>query len=205
MSEAAAGAVLVLWNDVTPELDEAYNDWHANEHVPERLTVPGMLWARRYAGVPGSPGPRYLTLYGLRDAQVLGSEPYQRLLREPTPMSARMRPHLCGLSRWVCQVRSARGTLAADTLVVRIFGTEDEAARCERNEAHAAPGALLLERLPDASPLPWLAGSQEEAIRGRWLLALAPGRAPAPAGGARVYTALPVNAASPIPEQRPGS
>src|SRR5688500_2038945 len=97
-----ATALLALWNDVGPELDAQYNDWHAHEHVPERLTVPGILWGRRY-GRPAEDGaPRYLTLYGLRDAGVLDSEPYQRLLREPTPMSRAMRPALTNVSRWIC-------------------------------------------------------------------------------------------------------
>ena len=112
MSDAeGAGAILALWNDVTPELDAQYNDWHANEHVPERLTVPGMLWGRRYAALEGTGGPHYLTLYGLREVTVLESDAYRRLLANPTPMSARMRPHLQNLSRWVCVIRASRGAL----------------------------------------------------------------------------------------------
>ena len=123
----SAGAVLALWNDVTPELDAAYTDWHANEHVPERLAVPGMLWGRRYANVDASAKPRYLTLYGLRDSRVLESAPYGRLLREPTPASARMRPHLCHLTRWVCVVHAQRDFPAAETLAVWTFDEEAEA------------------------------------------------------------------------------
>ena len=101
MAEKAT-ALLALWNDVDPALDTQYNEWHAKEHVPERLTVPGILWAYRYGRSEADGTPRYLTLYGLRDAAVLDSEPYQRLLREPTPMSRTMRPALCNVSRWVC-------------------------------------------------------------------------------------------------------
>ena len=86
----AATALLALWNDVDPALEADYDDWHAREHVPERLTVPGMAWALRYRWIAGAAMPRYLTLYGLRDPAVLDGEPYQRLLREPTPASRRM-------------------------------------------------------------------------------------------------------------------
>lgn len=169
----SVSALLALWNDVEPALEADYEDWHAHEHVPERLTVPGMLWGRRYAALPGSPGPRYLTLYGLRDAAVLDGEPYRRLLREPTPMSARMRPALRNVSRWVCRLREQDGAEAGTHLAVWALPDDPDAAR----SAHAAlarrgdlRGHLLAERMRDARPLPWLAAGQDAAVDGDWLL-----------------------------------
>lgn len=178
-----ATAVLALWNGVTPELDADYNAWHAGEHVPERLTVPGMLWARRYGAWWPQQGPRYLTLYGLRDAQVLEEEAYQRLLRAPTPMSARMRPHLSDLSRWVCRLQPPGGPPQGAGLRVQTFDTAPA----------SQPGALRAERLLGAAPLPWLQGGQEHAVLGHWLLATGlPARPTAAEPGAMVYAALPV-------------
>jgi hypothetical protein len=183
-----ARALLALWNGVAPGLDAEYERWHAQEHVPERLTVPGMLWARRYAALGPQRGPRYLTLYGLRDAQVLAEDAYQRLLRAPTPWSARMRPHLCDLSRWVCTLAAPHAGPQGAWLQVQTF---DDAAA-----AHAQAGVLqglLAERLPDAAPLPWLQDGQEQAVDGRWLLALGLQTRPAAAlPQAMVYAALPV-------------
>ncbi len=182
-----ATAVLALWNDVTPTLDADYERWHAEEHVPERLTVPGMLWARRYAASWPQAGPRYLTLYGLQDAQVLDGEAYQRLLRAPTPMSARMRPHLCHLSRWVCTLQAPHAGPAGRGLRVQTF---DAAHR-----PSARPDQLLAERLADAAPLPWLQGGQEAAVQGHWLAATGLAERPAAAEpGAMVYAALPIGA-----------
>src|SRR4030095_38350 len=90
----AATALLALWNDVDPGFDAEYNDWHADEHVPERLTVPGILWGRRYGTGAGERMPRYLTLYGLQSADVLESAAYRQLLDQPTPLSRTMRPRL---------------------------------------------------------------------------------------------------------------
>ena len=178
-----ARALLALWNGVTPALEAEYNAWHAEEHVPERLTVPGILWARRYAAFWPQPGPRYLTLYGLRDAQVLEGAAYQRLLREPTPMSARMRPHLCDLSRWVSALQVPHSGPFGAGLGVQIFGARPA----------AMPNGLLAERLPDAAPLPWLQGGQEHAVQGDWLLATSrPERPTGPAPDAMVYVALPI-------------
>lgn len=193
-----ATALLALWNDVDPAQDAAYNDWHAREHVPERLTVPGMAWALRYRCLnEPAPMPRYLTLYGLRDAAVLDSAPYQRLLAEPTPASRAMRPALRNLSRWVCTLDAQQGIERFAGLAVRT------AARDAAEPAAASEGGALLRatRIPDAAALPWLAQGQARAVQGDRLLAWAanPDRAAALAqgawAGATVYTRLPVGEA----------
>ncbi len=179
-----ASALLALWNGVTPALDADYNAWHAQEHVPERLTVPGILWARRYAAFWPQTGPRYLTLYGLRHAQVLEEAAYQRLLREPTPLSAQMRPHLCHLSRWVCALPVPQAPPPGEGLRVCTADAEPAAGQ---------PADLLARRLADAAPLPWLQGGQEHAVLGHWLWAVGlPERPSAAEPGAMVYAALPV-------------
>jgi hypothetical protein len=167
----AASALLALWNDVDPALDAVYNDWHAREHVPERCTVPGILWGWRYRRADASPMPRYLTLYGLRDAAVLDSAPYLRLLREPTPASARMRPALQNLSRWVCRLRVLQGIEACARLCVHALdAASPEAAAVMHAQRARGSGLLVAERLPDANPLPWLQGGQERAVRGDMLV-----------------------------------
>jgi hypothetical protein len=198
MSDEAT-ALLALWNDVDPALDAQYNDWHANEHVPERLTVPGILWGLRY-GRPSTPGaPRYLTLYGLRDVNVLETEPYQRLLREPTPMSRTMRPALQNVSRWVCKVHEQAGLHSGSShLAVWCLANELEEVRAANDALADAPGVrgrLLAERLADTSPLPWLHAGQDRGIDGRWLLcaALDEGQAGTRAySDATIYARLPV-------------
>lgn len=194
-----AAAVLALWNDVSPEREAAYEAWHAQEHVPERLTVPGMLWARRYGHARPERLPRYLTLYGLRDAGVLDSAPYRRLLREPTPASAAMRPALQHVSRWVCELVDAAGSLGGAGLAVWT-SLPDAASACETLAAidardRAVAGHLLGRRRHDAAPLPWLAAPQEGGVQGDWLLCVAfaadgvPAQAPP---GAVIYRGLPV-------------
>ncbi|WP_280151559.1 DUF4286 family protein [Piscinibacter sp. XHJ-5] len=192
MAEAAA-ALLALWNDVAPELDGPYNDWHAREHVPQRLTVPGMVWARRYGRCGhDNAAPRYLTLYGLRDPEVLESEPYRQLLREPTPMSREMRPALRNLSRWVCTLHHDEGADAGAFLAVRTLPREAD-GRGALLGLHGAAGRLLAERLDSASPLPWVGAGQAGDVEGHWLLAAAFAHlADAQASAATVYERLPV-------------
>lgn len=200
MSETT-GALLALWNDVTPELDASYNDWHANEHVPERLGVPGMLWGYRFQAQPETSGPRYLTLYGMRDVQVLESDPYRRLLSHPTPASARMRPHLHNVSRWVCQVRRMFGDLSTDYLKLWTLASLFEAERMSAVATATAGASLLAEHVPAAAPLPWLGAGQAHAIQGQWLFALGASEKPTAvddltATHAWTYSALPVGSSS---------
>ncbi|MEY4748085.1 MAG: hypothetical protein RIQ60_299 [Pseudomonadota bacterium] len=159
---ASATALLALWNDLDPAVDEAdYDDWHACEHVPERCTVPGILWGLRYRHTGGLAMPRYLTLYGLADATVLDSAPYQRLLREPTPASRAMRPALRNLSRWVCTLQVATADIHAwAPLVVLAL---DRQADADRPDVACGLPLWLADRLHDATPLPWLAAGQARA------------------------------------------
>lgn len=187
MAEQAT-ALLALWNDVDPALEAEYEAWHAGEHVPERLSVPGMLWACRYGR---EAAPRYLTLYGLRDAAVLEGEAYQRLLREPTPMSRRMRPALRNVSRWVCGLVEASGLTQGGRLMVWTADSGPSAGPWA--DAHAVRGRLVAQRLAEASPLPWLQAGQGRGIEGGWLQALVLDGGGA--GDEAVYARLPVGVA----------
>jgi hypothetical protein len=189
-------ALLALWNDVDPIHDVAYNDWHANEHVPERLTVPGMLFGLRFRTMTGVPGPRYLTLYGLRDVQVLDSAAYQHLLAWPTPMSARMRHVMHHISRAVYDVQLLQGRLDLPCLSVREGQGEEPAPMLDPVPA----GCLQGLRRADTQPLPWVqagqtgaAGDQERAFMPPaklWLIARE--KAEPGAAGVLDYRRLPV-------------
>lgn len=186
-----ATALLALWNDVDPALEVAYNDWHAREHVPERLTVPGFLWALRYALEDGAL-PRYLTLYGLRDAQVLDSAPYHRLLQQPTPASRAMRPALRRLSRWVCTLELQEGIERHAGLRLRTVARETPLGVPDGGTGRAR---LVATRRADAAALPWLADGQEAPVPGDRIEALAGAPDlpwPAPGPSSCRYRQLPI-------------
>jgi hypothetical protein len=175
------GAVLALWNDVDPVRADDYEHWHRHEHVPERCTVPGLHWGLRWARADEGPGPRFFTLYGLRDAQVLEEPAYQRLLKHPTPASLSMRPALRNLQRWVCAV-PAGGTTAGVLAGLhgagwlRVWtvcaGAELEPEAEVAADAPSAAGAsgsdaelLWLARRADVQPLPWVTAGQTADLR----------------------------------------
>lgn len=183
----AATALLALWNDVDPAREAEYEQWHAREHVPERLTVPGMLWALRLRAVGAGTLPRYLTLYGLRDQGVLESAPYRRLLAEPTPASRSMRPALRHIARWVCRLDLEEGIARCDRVDVRTASAADPVA-C----APAGAALLLATRLPEAAELPWLTAGQAHVIGGDRLEALAHAHDAPAVRGATPYRRLPI-------------
>lgn len=77
MERSRPKALLVVWFDVPPEVDEEFNDWHNTEHLPERQSVPGFLSARRFSRV-GTSG-QYVAIYDLEDVGVLASPAYLRI------------------------------------------------------------------------------------------------------------------------------
>lgn len=96
-------AILLFGNNVLEPARAVYERWHAGHHVPQRLTVPGILGAIRFR-LSGQGSPEYLTLYRLRDADVLESAEYRALVEFPDEPTLAMRPNLYAPRRYVAQV-----------------------------------------------------------------------------------------------------
>lgn len=86
--------MLIVLCDVPSDMEEEFNRWWNEEHLAERLTVPGVLSAARYEAISG--GPKHLTVYELESPDVIESKPYQQYHRNPTEWSKRMAPGIIG-------------------------------------------------------------------------------------------------------------
>lgn len=159
---AAAGAWLALWNGFDPARDAEYNDWHAREHVPERLTVPGMLRASRYQAVDDAIYP-YFTLYEMASIDVLASPQYQALLRHPTDWTRRMRSSFGALLRIPCEVIAcATPVRAAALMSLQMRGGDAAALQAGMRLLSAAPGVVGVHAGQEdaaVAPLPWHGGA----------------------------------------------
>ncbi|MEG1770996.1 MAG: hypothetical protein RR311_21140 [Comamonas sp.] len=157
-----ASAWLALWNGFDPALDAEYNDWHAREHVPERLTVPGMLRASRYRAVDDAVYP-YFTLYEMASIDVLASAEYQALLQQPTDWTRRMRTSFGELLRIPCQViESAAGVRGTALMSLQIRGGDAVALQAGMRELAAAAGVVGVHSGREdtaVAPLPWPGGA----------------------------------------------
>ncbi len=61
----AGTGLLMLWTDVDPEHEAAFNRWYDEEHLARLLAVPGSSPPARYVALRG--GPKYLAMYELED------------------------------------------------------------------------------------------------------------------------------------------
>lgn len=83
-------AALGIWIDVDAGALDDFNAWYREQHIPERLGVPGFLRGRRYEATGG--GPAYFTLYETENAAVLSSAAYLARLNAPTDWTRRVLP-----------------------------------------------------------------------------------------------------------------
>ena len=88
MTANKARGLLMVYVDVPAAVEEEFNRWYDEEHIPERLSIPGVLSAARYVAVRG--GPKYLACYELTEPEAYHSDTWQYHLQHPTPWSQRM-------------------------------------------------------------------------------------------------------------------
>lgn len=89
--------ILIVQMDIAPEMEEEFNRWYEEEHIPLLLQVPGVLSARR--GVSNEGSPKYIAIYEHENINVQKSSAYQRAIE--TEWSRRIRPHFKNLTRRV--------------------------------------------------------------------------------------------------------
>jgi hypothetical protein len=94
MAAKKGNGLLMVLSEVPAEHDAEFNRWYNEEHIPERLSIPGVLNAARYEAVVG--GPKYLACYELASPDAWHSDAWQKWLNNPTEWSRRMSPSVIG-------------------------------------------------------------------------------------------------------------
>ena len=90
MTAKKGTGLLMVWADVPADKEDDFNRWYNEEHLAERLAVPGFLSGARYEAVKG--GPKHLACYELESAAVLESPAYKRVQANPTAWTKRCSP-----------------------------------------------------------------------------------------------------------------
>ena len=123
--------ILAIWHDVDASIGDDYERWYFQEHLPERVGVPGFLAGRRYEVVEGA--PKFLTYYEGKGPDIFVSKPYLDRLNDPTPWSTSVLRHFRDTNRTICrrtwEAGETRGAWGVVRRVNRSGGEEDEAAR----------------------------------------------------------------------------
>ena len=73
-----SAALLLVFMDPPADDVASWNAWYDDEHVPNRLAVPGIRSGRRYSAASDD-GPRYLATYDLENLDTLQTPEYKRL------------------------------------------------------------------------------------------------------------------------------
>lgn len=162
-------AALAMWWDVADDVRHEWEHWHAHEHVPERLSIPGFLRASRWTDASGGDGT--FVTYELEDHAVLASAAYVARLNAPTPWSTKMMPLHRNMVRTQCQVVQTHGGVTArHVLTLRctpIEGLEELLQSPLADFAKAVsqrPGIVGMHVLRQAAPT--MEATTEQKIRG---------------------------------------
>jgi hypothetical protein len=84
--------LLVVLTEPDEGYEELLNRWYDDEHLAERVEVPGIRSARRYVAVEGE--PKYLAMYELDTPAVVQGEPYLEKKRHPTALTEEVEAHV---------------------------------------------------------------------------------------------------------------
>ena len=73
MATKKGTGLMMVWTDVPADKEKEFNRWYNEEHLAERLQLPGFLNGARYEAVKG--GPRHLAVYELENVAALDQLP----------------------------------------------------------------------------------------------------------------------------------
>jgi hypothetical protein len=82
-----AGGVILVSMTPDPEREEEFNDWYNTEHIPFFNQLPGVIAARRFRAVAGS--PKYVALYHVETIDIYATREWMAI--NETPWILRMR------------------------------------------------------------------------------------------------------------------
>ena len=167
--------ILVVWNDCTDEGRAAYERWYVEEHLYERVGLPGFRFGRRFEAVEG--GPRYFTYYEVDAPAILQSAVYLERIQNPTARTTAVMPGFREMNRSVCSKVAHVGLrlLGGWALTLRIPGDADAAPHLPRLRETAQAllteaevlGAQVWEAEPGSRPDPQRPLTREEQLRGK--------------------------------------
>ena len=94
------GVLLIVRIDVAREMEDEFNRWYEEEHIPNLLSVPGVVWAKR--GVNTGKGPKYIAVYEHENSDVRDTEAYREAVE--TEWTKKISPHFLAVEREVYEL-----------------------------------------------------------------------------------------------------
>jgi hypothetical protein len=95
--------LLLTMTEPPAAMEEEFNAWYDEEHLAERLAIPGFLSAQRWvADLPPGQG-KYLATYEVTSLAVLRSPQYLARFENQSPWSRRCLGKAVVFKRWACE------------------------------------------------------------------------------------------------------
>ncbi len=102
LTQHIGGTIMVVMMDVEPEHEAEFNRWYDEEHLVERLEIPGYVSARRFKLEEGRGGVlKYLCIWEMDDSSPLESEEYQAQRLRPSELRDRVNTYITQRSRGI--------------------------------------------------------------------------------------------------------
>lgn len=143
MSLAGEGAV-AIWHDIEPEGREDFYAWHGQEHMPERVGIPGFLRGRRYVAIDAD--LEFFNLYEAVSVEVLKSQDYTARVNAPTPWTLRAVKHFRSVSRSICRVAQTTGPAQGGLIATLRYDVPDAMSASHKASLQRSVIPDLLER-----------------------------------------------------------
>jgi hypothetical protein len=106
LAPADAGALLLNAMNVDPAVEDDFNKWYDEEHIPALAAVAGVLCARRFRATDAP--LKYVALYHMATPGVVASAAWKQAV--DTPWTQRIRPHMRDRLRIVCKAYQRSGS-----------------------------------------------------------------------------------------------
>ena len=116
-SQYIGNTVLVVTMEVDEADEEEFNQWYNEQHLPERMAIPGYVSARRFKleGDNNSIALKYLCFWELEDGSPLESEMYKDQNAHPTELFLKVNQTIKSRTRGLyTQVYPEQGTSFED-------------------------------------------------------------------------------------------
>ena len=90
-TQHVGNTILMVMMDVDPEDEEEFHCWYNQQHIPERLEIPGYVSARRFKLESGDDGMlKYLCIWEMDDSSAMEHEMYKAQSTDPTALYERV-------------------------------------------------------------------------------------------------------------------
>jgi hypothetical protein len=99
--------LLLTMTEPPATMEEEFNAWYDDEHLPERLAISGFRSARRWVADVAPGEGKYLATYELDSPQVLTSPEYLARFEGATPWTRRCLDKALLFRRWACEQAGA--------------------------------------------------------------------------------------------------